>query len=88
MSLGKESPYIFSKFNPLADEHLIITDSLLCLWGKKALTFFSKFNPLNMDTPLIRALSMTPPVSVLTEFDCIYKTEKLKDKQKKSVVNL
>ena len=38
-----------------------------------------------MDTPLIRALSMTPPVSVLTEFDCIYKTEKLKDKQKKSV---
>ena len=26
---------------------------------------------------------MAPSVSVLTEFDCIYKTEKLKDKQKK-----
>ena len=88
-----------------------LTDSLLCPWGKKTLTFslnstrlirtphyygqfavslgkgspyiFSKFNPLNTDNPLIRALSMTPSVSVLTEFDCIYKTEKLKDKQKK-----
>ena len=30
--------------------HLIIMDSLLCLWGKKALTFFSKSNPLNTDT--------------------------------------
>ena len=26
---------------------------------------------------------MTPSVSVLMQFDCIYKTEKLKDKQKK-----
>ena len=33
-------------------EHLIITDSLLCPWGKKAPTsVFSKFNPLNTDTP-------------------------------------
>ena len=31
---------------------------------------FSKFNPLNTDTPLIRTLSMTPLVSVLTGFDC------------------
>ena len=31
---------------------------------------------------------MAPSVSVLTEFDCVYKIEKLKDKQEKSVVNL
>ena len=42
LSLGKESPYIFSKFNPL-----------------------------NTDTPLIRALSTDPSMSVLTGFDCI-----------------
>ena len=41
LSLGKESPYIVSKFD------LLYTD-----------------------TPLIRALSMTPSVSVLTGFDC------------------
>ena len=44
--------------------HLIITDSLLCPWGKKALTF-----SLN-STRLIRTLSMAPSVSVLTGFDC------------------
>ena len=31
---------------------------------------------------------MAPSVSVLTEFDYVYKIEKLKDKQEKSVVNL
>ena len=36
--------------------HLIITDSLLCPWGKKVLKLplsyiFSKFDPVNMDTP-------------------------------------
>jgi len=28
---------------------------------------------------------MAPSVSVLTEFDCIYKIEKLKDKQRKKM---
>ena len=70
MSLGKESPYIFSKVNPLNTDtsllrtvccvpgerkplhflysqpalygHLIITNSLLYPWGKKALTLSLK----------------------------------------------
>ena len=41
----------------------VITDSLLCPWGKKALTF-----SLN-STRLIRTLSMASSVSVLTRFD-------------------
>ena len=42
----------------------------LSLW-KESPYIFSKFNPLNTDTPLIPTLSMTPSVSVLTEFDCV-----------------
>ena len=87
LSLGKENPYIFSKFNPLnTDTSLLRT--VCCVPGERKPLLFSKFNPLNTDNSLIRALSMTPSVSVLTEFDCIYKTEKLKDTQKKCVVNL
>ena len=41
-------------------------DSLLCPWGKNALTF-----SLNADTPLLRTLSIAPSVSVLTGYDCI-----------------
>ena len=50
---------------PALYRHIIITDSLLCPWGKKALTF-----SLN-STRLTRTLSMSPSVSVLTRFDCI-----------------
>ena len=50
---------------PSLYRHLIITDSLLCPWGKKAPTF-----SLN-STRLTRTLSMSPSVSVLTRFDCI-----------------
>ena len=38
--------------------------------GRDSSYIFSKFNPLNTDTSLIRTLSMTPSVSVLTGFDC------------------
>ena len=34
---------------------------------------FSKFNLLNSDTSLIWTLSMSPSVSILTEFDCIFR---------------
>ena len=46
-------------------QSVIITDSFLCPWRKKAL-IFSKFNLLNTDTPgpLIRILSMSPSMSV------------------------
>ena len=52
--------------------HMVILDSLLCPWEKKARHpyIFCKFNPLNMDTPLKRALSMAPTVSVLIGFYC------------------
>ena len=51
LSLGKESPYIFSKVNPLnTDTSLLRTCSLLCPWGKKALTFSPKSTRL-MRTP-------------------------------------
>ena len=46
--------------NPLIYGHGINTDSLFCLWGKKTVTFSLH------STRLIRALSMTPLVSVLT----------------------
>ena len=50
--------------NPaLRTPNWVITDSLLCSLGKKALTF-----SLN-STRLIRTLSMAPSVSVLTGFD-------------------
>ena len=49
---------------PALYRHLIITDSLLCPWGKKALTFSQN------STRLIWTLSMAPSVSVLTGFDC------------------
>lgn len=49
----------------------IITDSLLCLWWKKALTFALNSIPLNTDTLLMQTLSMTPSVSVFTGFDYI-----------------
>ena len=39
LSLGKESPYIFSKFNPLNTDTSLLRTVLLCPWGKKALTF-------------------------------------------------
>ena len=45
--------------------HLIMTDSLLCPWGKKALTF-------SLDlTHLIRTLSLVPWRAQLTGFDWI-----------------
>ena len=44
---------------------LIVMDSLLCPWGKKAPTFFSKLNLRNMDTLLMPTFSMVPLVSVL-----------------------
>ena len=51
LSLGKENPYIFSKFTSLnMDTSLIITGSLLCPWGKKALTF-SLNSTLLIQTP-------------------------------------
>ena len=46
--------------NPLIYWHGINTDSLFCPWGKKTITFSLH------STRLIRALSMTPLVSVLT----------------------
>ena len=46
--------------NPLIYGHGINTDSLFCPWGKKTVTFSLH------STRLIRALSMTPLVSVLT----------------------
>ena len=50
--------------NPaLRTPNWVITDNLLCPWGKKALTF-----SLN-STRLIRTLSVAPSVSVLTGFD-------------------
>ena len=48
-------------------KHLIITDSFLCPWGKKILTY-----SLN-SICLIQTLSMAPLVSVLTGFDCSVK---------------
>ena len=42
VSLGKESPYIFSKVNPLNTDTSLLRNSLLCPWGKKALTFSLK----------------------------------------------
>ena len=45
--------------------------------GKESPYISSKFNLLNTDTPLIRILSMAPSVSVLTEFDCTWKGNKL-----------
>ena len=44
-------------------ERLIITDSLLCPWVEKVLTFSVK------STHLIWTFPLAPPVSVLTEFD-------------------
>ena len=52
------------------DNSLFITDSLLCPRGKESPYIFSKFNRPSTDTPLIRTLSMTPSVSVLTGSDC------------------
>ena len=49
--------------------HLIFTDSLLCPWGKKALTFSLSLTRLT-DTLLVRALPMVLSVSVLTGFYC------------------
>ena len=46
--------------------YLIITDSLLCSWEKKALIFF-----LNS----IRTLLCGPSVSVLMRFDCLTKVK-------------
>ena len=42
--------------------HLIIQDSLLCSWGKKAVTviFLPKLNPLTMGVLLIGTLSLAP----------------------------
>ena len=45
--------------------HLVITDSLLCPWNKKALTFSLNSTPFYADT-----LSGSS-VSLLTGFDCI-----------------
>ena len=48
-----ESPYIFSKFNPLnMDTSLLWTGCFVPEEGESLYTF-SKFNPLNTDTPLI-----------------------------------
>ena len=45
--------------------------------GEKSPYIFSKFNPLNMDTPLIRTLSMPPPppptLSVLLQCDYFHR---------------
>ena len=46
--------------------HLIIKDSLLCSWGKKAVIFLPELNPLNVGTLLIGTLSLAPSVSLLT----------------------
>ena len=45
--------------------------------GEESPYISSKFNLLNTDTPLIRILSIAPSVSVLTEFDCPWKGNKL-----------
>ena len=54
---------------------------------ERALTF-SKFNPPNTDTPLIRTLSVPPPVSVLTAFDYtlfLYIVSSFQNGEKKSL---
>ena len=56
------------------DTHLIQTPHYYTQFalslGKESPYIFSKFNPINTDTPLIQTLSMAPPVSILTGFDC------------------
>ena len=66
LSLGKESPYTFSKFNLLNTETSIWTLSM-APWESPYIFF--TFNLLNTDTPLIWTLSMAPSVSILTSFD-------------------
>ena len=71
LSVGKESPYSFSKFNPFnKDTFLIWTPhhygQFALSVGKESPYSFSKFNPFNKDTLLILTLSMAPSVSLLT----------------------
>ena len=57
--------------HPLKFGHLIFYGQLALSLRKESPYIFSKFNPLNTDTPLIRALSMTPSESLFMGFDCI-----------------
>ena len=58
-------------WTPTKDGHLVITDSLLCPLGKKALTLnFLYIQPILYGHPVNTHTFYGPSVSVLTEFDC------------------
>ena len=56
--------------NPLSHgRHLIVTDSLLCPWGKKALSFSTRL--VRRPSEYRHILSTAPSVSGFTGFYCI-----------------
>ena len=83
LSLPFQTPATQAKSNPglrtpAECGHLISKDNLLRPWGKKALTLpLNSTRLIRTPRPLIRILSMAPSVSVLTEFDCTWKGNKL-----------
>ena len=69
-----QTPLCFTDTRIFKYKHLIITDSLLCTWAKKALAFSLKStrliqHPVNTDT------FCGPSMSVLTGFDCTIPTK-------------
>ena len=56
LSLGKESPYIFSQFNPLNTDTSLYYGQFALSLGKESPYIFSQFNPLNTDTSLYLSL--------------------------------
>ena len=53
--------------HPLNSDSSFLRTICFVLQKRKPLNIFSKFNPLNIDTPLIRTLSMRPPAPPLSE---------------------
>ena len=58
-----------SSLEPAQYTHLIVTDSLLCPWGKKVLSFSSRL--ITSPSEYRHILSTAPSVSGFTGFACI-----------------